>query len=170
MFQQILTLITLQYWSVQTFQYPCLWVDGVSFGATNFAYFSKGHDLTACSLNMPFCIQNTTRSTCCFVVVSRAFCHHHERVSPSKFWRAYFPPKQNRRFVNQTPPPPPPGIRALPGQLTICRKISVENFWQMVLDLKTFPKIGMGYSCTICKTPGWMVQKISVVSVKMGKR
>ena len=40
----------------------------------------------------------------------------------------------------------------------------------MVLDLKTFPKIGMGYSCTICKTPGWMVQKISVVSVKTGKR
>ena len=131
--------------SIQTFQYPCLWVDDVSFGATNFAYFSKGHDLTACSLNMLFfAFKIQPKVLVVFVVVSRAVWHH-ERVSPSKFWRASdFPPKQDRRFANQTPLPTVPGIRALPKQLTICREISVENFWQMVLDLKTFQKTGMG--------------------------
>ena len=62
------------------------------------------------------------------VVVSLAVWHH-ERASPSKFWRASdFPPKQNRRVANQTPLPTAPGIRALTKQLTISREISVENF------------------------------------------
>ena len=131
--------------SIQTLQYPCLWVDDVSFRATNFAYFSKGHDLTACSLNMLFpAFKIQPKVLVVFVVVSLAVWHH-ERASPSKFWRASdFPPKQNRRVANQTPLPTAPGIRALTKQLTISREISVENFWQMVLDLKTFPKTGMG--------------------------
>jgi len=124
--------------SIQTFQYPCLWVDDVSFGATNFAYFSKGHDLTACSLNMLiFAFKIQPKVLVVFVVVSRAVWHH-ERVSPSKFWRASdFPPKQNRRFANQTPLPTAPGIRAkiraLPEHLTICGEISVKNFWVKVV-------------------------------------
>ena len=76
-------------------------------------------------------------------------------------------------------------------RLPFFKEISVKNFWQMVLDLKT--KRGMGKSCTICKTPdnewawvetdhlppyeqAWhwltrqMVQRISVVLVKKAKR
>ena len=131
--------------SIQTFQYPCLWVDDVSFGATNFAYFSKGHDLTACSLNMLFFAFKIQPKVLVVLVVVSLAVWHDERASPSKFWRASdFPPKQNRRVANQTPLPTAPGIRALTKQLTISREISVENFWQMVLDLKTFPKTGMG--------------------------
>ena len=33
--------------------------------------------------------------------------------------------------------------KAIAWALTICREISVKSFWQMVLDLKTFPKRGM---------------------------
>ena len=114
--------------SIQTFQYPCLWVDDVSFGATNFAYFSKGHDLTACSLNMLFfAFKIQPKVLVVFVVVSRAVwaaVWHLKRVSPSKFWRASdFPPKQDRRFANQTPLPTAPGIRTLPEQLIICWEI-----------------------------------------------
>ena len=130
--------------SIQTFQYPCLWVDDVSFGATNFAYFSKGHDLTACSLNMLFPAFKIQPKVLVVLVVVSLAVWHHERASPSKFWRASdFSPKQNRRVANQNLPTAP-GIRALTKQLTISREISVENFWQMVLDLKTFPKTGMG--------------------------
>ena len=76
-------------------------------------------------------------------------------------------------------------------RLPFFKEISVKNFWQMVLDLKT--KRGMGKSCTICKTPdnewawvetdhlppyeqAWhwltrqMLQRISVVLVKKAKR
>lgn len=131
--------------SIQTFQYPCLWVDDVSFGATNFAYFSKGHDLTPCSLNMLFfAFKIQPKVLVVFVVVSRfepPFDTTSECHLPSfgglPISRQNKIDASGRRFTNQTPLPTAPGIRTLPEQLSICRKI-------MVLDLKTFPKTGMG--------------------------
>ena len=144
--------------SIQTFQYPCLWVDDVSFGATNFAYFSKGHDLTAFSLNMLFfAFKIQPKVLVVFVVVSRAVwaaVWHHKRVSPSKFWRASdFPPKQDRRFANQTPLPTAPGIRTLPEQLIICWEI-MYMYWAW----KRFRKPEWVRVVTFAKHQGRVVQ------------
>ena len=115
--------------SIQTFQYPCLWVDDVSFGATNFAYFSKGHDLTACSLNMLFfAFKIQPKVLVVFVVVSRfepPFDTTSECHLPS--FGGLPISRQNKIDALQIKPlsPRPPGFEPfqIGEQLSICREI-----------------------------------------------